>query len=273
MIHQQQRFLESLDAKERQRSLIITGPPEDRDDLGATDDEKVMNVMNANAGAQMSRVYIKKDVHLAIRRETARLQKREREEREKAENAGCGVLTQHTVDAGTTVVMGDFNATVGEWVPVMLSADGDPGSKDFHTKFTRRRTLRAISEKQRVTLDVIQRWEVQHIEIQDTTPVTGVLYLDGMTSPVIDIADPAQVREQLLDMTEQKCPRVPRWDPDHALQNIPRQDGTSRNAGHCSRGCETLLWEPEDRTSRNAGHCSRGCETLLWEESLQVVEK
>ncbi|KAK8373800.1 hypothetical protein O3P69_020949, partial [Scylla paramamosain] len=88
MIHQQQRFLESLDAKERQRSLIITGPPEDRDDLGATDDEKVMNVMNA-----------------------------------------CGVLTQHTVDAGTTVVMGDFNATVGEWVPVMLSADGDPGSK------------------------------------------------------------------------------------------------------------------------------------------------
>ncbi|XP_063857724.1 uncharacterized protein LOC135099212 isoform X2 [Scylla paramamosain] len=77
--------------------------------------------------------------------------------------------------------------------------------KDFHTKFTRRRTLRAISERQRVTLDVIQRWEVQHIEIQDTTPVTGVLYLDGMTSPVIDIADPAQVREQLLDMTEQKC--------------------------------------------------------------------
>ncbi len=60
-------------------------------------------------------------------------------------------------------------------------------------------------------------------------------------------------------------PRVPRWDPDHALQNIRRQDGTSRNAGHCSRGCETLLWEPEDRTSRNAGHCSRGCETLLWE--------
>ncbi|XP_063857182.1 uncharacterized protein LOC135098726 isoform X2 [Scylla paramamosain] len=29
--------------------------------------------------------------------------------------------------------------------------------KDFHTKFTRRRTLRAISERQRVTLDVIQR--------------------------------------------------------------------------------------------------------------------
>ncbi len=140
MIHQQQRFLESLDAKERQRSLIITGPPEDRDDLGATDDEKVMNVMNAvspteavdrtgwivrrlaqqnerkmtpihvtvgdqnqrdrilhatinlkNAGAQMSRVYIKKDVHLAIRRETARLQKREREERQKAENAGVNI--------------------------------------------------------------------------------------------------------------------------------------------------------------------------------------
>ncbi len=140
MIHQQQRFLESLDAKERQRSLIITSLPEDRDDLGATDDEKVMNGMNAlnpteavdrtgwivrrlaqqnerkmtpihvtvgdqnqrdrilhaaknlqNAGAQMSRVYIKKDVHLAIRRETARLQKREREERQKAENAGVNI--------------------------------------------------------------------------------------------------------------------------------------------------------------------------------------
>lgn len=140
MIHQQQRFLESLDAKERQRSLIITSLPEDRDDLGATDDEKVMNVMNAvspteavdrtgwivrrlaqqnerkmtpihvtvgdqnqrdrilhaakklkNAGGQMSRVYIKKDVHLAIRRETARLQKREREERQKAENAGVNI--------------------------------------------------------------------------------------------------------------------------------------------------------------------------------------
>ncbi len=38
-------------------------------------------------------------------------------------------------------------------------------------------------------------------------------------------------------------PRVPRWDPDHALQNIPRQDRTSRNAGYCSRGCETLMCE------------------------------
>ncbi|XP_063856146.1 uncharacterized protein LOC135097946 isoform X2 [Scylla paramamosain] len=77
--------------------------------------------------------------------------------------------------------------------------------KDFHTKFTRRSTPQAVNERQRVTLDIIQRWEVQHIEIRGTSPVTGVLYLDGMTSPVIDIADPAQVQEQLLDMTEQKC--------------------------------------------------------------------
>ncbi|XP_063856178.1 uncharacterized protein LOC135097967 isoform X1 [Scylla paramamosain] len=77
--------------------------------------------------------------------------------------------------------------------------------KDFHTKFTRRSTPRAVNERQRVTLDIIQRWEVQHIEIRGTSPVTGVLYLDRMTSPVIDIADLAQVREQLLDMTEQKC--------------------------------------------------------------------
>ena len=36
-------------------------------------------------------MYIKKDVHPAIRRETARLRKREREEREKAENVGVNV--------------------------------------------------------------------------------------------------------------------------------------------------------------------------------------
>ena len=47
IIHQQQRFLETLDTKERQRNLIITGLSEDGNDLGATDDEKIRKVMDA----------------------------------------------------------------------------------------------------------------------------------------------------------------------------------------------------------------------------------
>ena len=46
IIHQQ-RFLESLDAKEKQRDPIITRLSEDDNDLGATDDEKIRKVMDA----------------------------------------------------------------------------------------------------------------------------------------------------------------------------------------------------------------------------------
>ena len=43
------------------------------------------------ANGPLSRVYIKKDVHPAVRQETARLWKREREEKEKPENMGINI--------------------------------------------------------------------------------------------------------------------------------------------------------------------------------------
>ena len=39
----------------------------------------------------LSKVYIKKDIHPAIRKENDRLRKREKEEKEKAENVGSDV--------------------------------------------------------------------------------------------------------------------------------------------------------------------------------------
>lgn len=44
-----------------------------------------------NANQTLSRVYIKKDVHPAVRRENARLRKSEREEKEKPENVGVNI--------------------------------------------------------------------------------------------------------------------------------------------------------------------------------------
>ena len=44
-----------------------------------------------NASAPFSTVYIKKDVHPAVRKETGRLRKREKEEKEKAENVGVNI--------------------------------------------------------------------------------------------------------------------------------------------------------------------------------------
>lgn len=152
IIHQQQLFLESLDGKERRRNVIITGLSEDVDELGATDEEKIRNVIQAvnppeavdqarwtvrrlgqqnerkmrpihitvedqnqrdkllqvaknlkNAPGRLARVYIRKDVHPAVRRETGRLRKREKEEREKPENVGVNI----TYDWRTRVLMRD----------------------------------------------------------------------------------------------------------------------------------------------------------------------
>ena len=62
--------------------LIIVGDQYQRDSI-------IRAAKNLkDAGAQMSRVYI----YPAIRRETARLRKREREEREKAETAGVNII-------------------------------------------------------------------------------------------------------------------------------------------------------------------------------------
>lgn len=140
IIQQQQLFLESLDARERQRKLIITGLQEEPDDLGANDQEKLKTVLDSagysedfdvanwevrrlgqnrnsgkrpilvvvesqlrrrailekarnlkEAGPPLSRIYIKKDVHPAVRKELGRLRKREKEERDKPENQGVNI--------------------------------------------------------------------------------------------------------------------------------------------------------------------------------------
>lgn len=44
-----------------------------------------------SASHQLSKVYMKKDTHPAVRRECARLRKREREKKEKPKNAGVNI--------------------------------------------------------------------------------------------------------------------------------------------------------------------------------------
>lgn len=140
IISQQQTFLETLDANERRRNLIITGLTEETNEVGGTDAEKVRTVIAATghqvtsnpASWQVKRlgqkidgrkrlilvvledgnerneilkkaknlksqpgslatVYIKKDVHPAVRKEMARLRQREKDEKEKAENVGVNI--------------------------------------------------------------------------------------------------------------------------------------------------------------------------------------
>ena len=137
IIQQQQKFLESIDARERQKKLIITGIPEDD---GGNDPEKIKALLdkagyqenyeienwdlkrlgefNASrkrpillvvenqerrnaildkaknlkgAGPPFSNIYIKKDIHPAVRKELGRLRRREKEERDKPENQGTNI--------------------------------------------------------------------------------------------------------------------------------------------------------------------------------------
>lgn len=140
IIHQQNRFLESLDAKERVRNLVITGVSEDDDGLGTTDGEKIKTVLEAagyagtirtdvwvtkrlgqldarrrrpihvtlesqdqrsdilrvaknlkDKGRDFERIYVKKDVHPAVRREMTRLRNRENDEKQKPDNQGVEI--------------------------------------------------------------------------------------------------------------------------------------------------------------------------------------
>ena len=48
-----------------------------------------------NAGETYSRIYIKKDIHPAVRKELGRLRKVAKDENEKAENSGCTIVFDH----------------------------------------------------------------------------------------------------------------------------------------------------------------------------------
>jgi hypothetical protein len=142
IITQQQMFLESLDARDRGKNIVITGIEETVNDLGGNDSEKVHSVLQ-EIGEQVDRdsfttkrlgrnndrnrrpllvtlpsknmrqnilekakllkekqdpykkVYIKKDVHPAMRRELDRLRKREREEKANPNNHHKDIIYDH----------------------------------------------------------------------------------------------------------------------------------------------------------------------------------
>jgi len=134
----QQRFLEQLDARDRQQNLIVTGVPEDGASLdGATTDREKCNAVLSTigvTGAQLidvrrlgkpdrarrrpillkvaskarrdeilantkvlkerdafKKIYVKKDLHPAVRNEWKRLRDVESAEKRKPENQGCSI--------------------------------------------------------------------------------------------------------------------------------------------------------------------------------------
>ena len=144
IINQQQMFMESMDARDRQKKIIMTGVPEGNDNLGDSDEGKIKTILNEvgytepfdisnweirrlgredarrkrpilivvedqkkrnailekaknlkDKAAPFGTIYMKKDVHPAVRKELGRLRKREREEREKPENQGVNILYDH----------------------------------------------------------------------------------------------------------------------------------------------------------------------------------
>ncbi|XP_045124918.1 fibrocystin-L-like [Portunus trituberculatus] len=80
---------------------------------------------------------------------------------------------------------------------------------DINSKFVASQTWMAGNERHRVRMDIKEVFEKQSIVIQraegDTEPVIGSLFMNGISSAPVDVSDSALVREQLLDMTEQKC--------------------------------------------------------------------
>lgn len=52
IINQQNWFMESLDAKERVRNLVITGVKEEGDNLGGSDREKIRSILDAAGYSQ-----------------------------------------------------------------------------------------------------------------------------------------------------------------------------------------------------------------------------
>ena len=139
IIHQQQKFLELLDSRHRQRNIIITGVSEEEDSLGKDDRSKIISILEGagyddhvnvsewgvrrlgkgdgrkrpillevedntrrdailrraknlkGKGEPLGAVYIKKDIHPAVRKELQRMRKREKEEKEKPGNQGTNI--------------------------------------------------------------------------------------------------------------------------------------------------------------------------------------
>ena len=161
VVTQQQRFMEQLDSRDRERNLIITGLPEEEAFDGAVNDQgkcrKVMEVIGAEgvsleltrigkpgngrnrpilaktpskecrdkilentkalreAGPSYRRIYVKKDVHPAIRKEWKRLRDVETTEKAKPVNQGCTIR----LDYKRREVTRD-GAMIDKWSPLFL---------------------------------------------------------------------------------------------------------------------------------------------------------
>ena len=164
IINQQQKFLESFDARERQKKFIISGVAEGSDDLGVNDQDKVQAVVVATgyaerfdanewevkrlgqqmdnrkrpilvvvessqrrnaiveksrnlkqAGPPFDSIYVKKDVHPAIRKEIRRLYRREKEEKDKPENQGTNIK----YDAEQRVLLRD-GLVIDRYAPIFF---------------------------------------------------------------------------------------------------------------------------------------------------------
>ena len=139
ILHQQQLFTESVERRDRQKHLIVTGLSEDADDLGDSDQAKLGSVLRAagcnvdvsgcdlqrlgqpdparrrrpikvtlqsardrdsivtcgkslkGKGDSFKKVFLKKDTHPVVRKETNRLKNREFEESKDAANEGAEI--------------------------------------------------------------------------------------------------------------------------------------------------------------------------------------
>ena len=161
VVAQQQRFMEQLDSRDREKNLIITGLPEEEAFDGAVNDQgkcrKVMEIIGAatvpleytrigkpgngrnrpilakapskeqrdkilentkalrEAGPSYRRIYVKKDVHPAIRKEWKRLRDVEAAEKAKPVNQGCTIQ----LDYKRREVTRD-GVVIDKWSPVLM---------------------------------------------------------------------------------------------------------------------------------------------------------
>ena len=161
VVAQQQRFMEQLDSRDREKNLIITGLPEEEAFDGAVNDQgkcrKVMEIISAatvpleytrigkpgngrnrpilakapskeqrdkilentkslrEAGPSYRSIYVKKDVHPAIRKEWKRLRDVEAAEKAKPVNQGCTIQ----LDYKRREVTRD-GVVIDKWSPVLM---------------------------------------------------------------------------------------------------------------------------------------------------------
>ncbi|KAG7173087.1 Fibrocystin-L-like 2 [Homarus americanus] len=75
---------------------------------------------------------------------------------------------------------------------------------DFNAKFTSSQSYMASNERQQVRFKAGVRWETQRLTLEGE-PGNAKLFLQGVTSSLLNVSDPNEVKQALLNMTEQLC--------------------------------------------------------------------